>query len=286
MKKVVVIGDINLDIMGFVDKFPSEEESIHPKDISIRPGGAALNTAISLAMNSVDTTLIGAIGNDVIGNYIIEKIGRFIDISFIQRVNATTGIVYVLIKNDKKTMIGFKGANEYLKFEERWVNLLEKSNIIHISPYLFSEENGFKIFDRIKDSVKEKTLTLSFSKILIKRKERMLNLLRNFSFIFMNESEAQLFTGKSKLSEIREKLLEYIDRIIITRGEKGVLYMDKEAFIKISGRREGIINPTGAGDFFAAGFIHSIVEGLSIEESLIEGIKTSYQFISNPSPYF
>ncbi|HDD56948.1 MAG TPA: hypothetical protein ENF43_00315, partial [Thermoplasmatales archaeon] len=51
-------------------------------------------------------------------------------------------------------------------------------------------------------------------------------------------------------------------------------------------KRGGIINPTGAGDFFAAGFIHAIVEGLSIEESLIEGIKTSYQFISNPSPYF
>ncbi len=156
MKKVVVIGDINLDIMGFVDKLPTKEESIHPKNVSIRPGGVALNTAISLAMNSVDVTLIGTVGKDVIGNYIIEKIDKIIDTSFIQKVNATTGIVYVLIKNDKKTMIGFKGANRYLKFEERWLSLLEKTNIIHISPYLFSEENGFKIFDRIKDSKRKK----------------------------------------------------------------------------------------------------------------------------------
>ena len=286
MKKVVVIGDINLDIMGFVDRFPTKEESIHPKDISIRPGGAALNTAISLAINSVDVTLIGAIGNDVIGDYIVKKIERLVDTSFIQKVNATTGIVYILVKNDEKAMIGFKGANGYLQFEKRWVDLLERSSITHISPYLFSEETGFKIFDKIRDAIKKKIVTLSFSKVLLKRKEKILNLLRDFSFIFMNEEEAQLFTGENEPSRIREELLKYMDRGVITRGEKGAFYIDKETFIKISGKRGRIINPTGAGDFFAAGFIYGIIKGLSIIDSLKIGVESSYHFISTPNPYF
>ena len=286
MKKVVVIGDINLDIMGFVDRFPTKEESIHPKDISIRPGGAALNTAISLAINSVDVTLIGAIGNDVIGDYIVKKIERLVDTSFIQKVNATTGIVYILVKGDEKAMIGFKGANGYLQFEKRWVDLLERSSIIHISPYLFSEETGFKIFDRIRHIVKKKIVTLSFSKVLLKEKEKILNLLRDFSFIFMNEKEAQLFAGENEPSRIREELLKYMDRAVITRGEKGAFYIDKEVFIKISGKRGRIINPTGAGDFFAAGFIYGIIKGLSIKDSLKIGVESSYHFISTPNPYF
>ncbi len=286
MKKVVVIGDINLDIMGFVDRFPAKEESIHPKDISIRPGGAALNTAISLAINSVDVTLIGAIGNDVIGDYIVKKIERFVDTSFIQKVNATTGIVYILVKNDEKAMIGFKGANGYLQFEKRWIDLLERSSIIHISPYLFSEETGFKIFDRIRHIVKKKIVTLSFSKVLLKRKEKILNLLRDFSFIFMNEEEAQSFTEENEPSRIREGLLRYMDRAVITRGEKGAFYIDKETFIQISGKRGRIINPTGAGDFFAAGFIYGIIKSLSIKDSLKIGVESSYHFISTPNPYF
>lgn len=286
MKKVVVIGDINLDIMGFVDKFPTKEESIHPENILIRPGGAALNTAISMAMNSVDVTLIGTVGKDVIGNYIIEKIEKIIDTSFIQKVNATTGIVYVLVKDDEKTMIGFKGANKHIKFEKRWIGLLEKSSVIHISPYLFSEDSGFRIFNKIKDTVKKKIVTLSFSKILVKKKEKVLDLLKNFSFVFMNEVEAREFTEESDPSRMKTKLLKHTNRIIITRGGMGALYMDKETLIEINGKRGKITNPTGAGDFFVAGFIYGIIKDLSIEESLKRGIENSYNFISNPSPYF
>lgn len=286
MKKVVILSDINLDIVSFVDKFPRGEESIHPKKIIIRPGGSGLNTAMALATSSVKVVLIGAIGKDIFGDFIVKKIEPFTDTSFIQRVNIHTGIVNVLVKDDKKTMIGFKGANEGLKFDKRWVNLIRESEIIHISPYVLSTSSGFKIFEKINNFIKNKIVTLSLSKTLIKDRGNLLDLLKYISFVFMNKDEAEEVTKQKDLKRSRVELLKYAKRAVITMGKDGAVYLDEEKLIEVEGKSGQIFNPTGAGDFFAGGFIYGILNCYSIEEALRIGIETSYRIISNPNPYF
>lgn len=272
MNKVLVIGSINMDIIISVTKMPEAGENVYCNDLSYACGGKGSNQASALASLGVDTTFLGAVGNDSYGKIVLEDLkSNNVDIKHIKTLGDQTGIAYIMLEEDgSNRIIVAPGANETLTIEhidEFLIPLLGDIDMV-----VLQLEISLDCVKRILELCKKYGVKSFVDAGPIRGCKA--EDLKDAWCVSPNESELAALFGKEEITE-EEEIIEAgkvlidmgVECVLIKLGSKGSMYISKDEV-----RKEGIykvktVDTTGAGDCFSAGFVYGIANGKSIRQA-------------------
>lgn len=282
---VIAIGNANVDLMSMVTYFPGPDEETLAKSFKVVPGGSASNFAVALSRLGVSTGLIASIGDDEFGRLIINNLkSEHVDISHVKIVkNNFTGIVMVFIdESGERRMIAYRGANLALNKEDINPEYLKSAKIIHLSG------TRLEIAEYATHVAKKENVIVSFdpgSVLASMGIEGCKNILRNTDIIFVNRAEIMRMTNVQNVLEGAHELLKHGPSLIVVKlGSEGSLAVTKNSEIKMPAFKVKVINTTGAGDAFNAGFIKAFLNNMNLTEALKIGNAVAALSISKPEP--
>lgn len=280
MTSVICIGDAMMDVIVRM-KGSINANSDTLSEISMHGGGAAANTASWLASLGVDTTFIGRIGSDIPGsNFHTELLAQGVKHPNPPIANMKTGVVVVLVDQDgNRTMFPDAGANSGL--DEKDLPDLTGLNGAFLSGYSLFNPISTEGVQRIIKTLRAASIPIYFDLASVGTIsafgfERAKELLPGFDGLFLNEEEALFITKESKIDEQIMNLLKLSKLVVIKRGSNGAVgkSRDSELISKAASDSE-VLDTTGAGDSFAAGFLSSWLVKEDLSEALAKGIEVA-----------
>ena len=247
-------------------------------------GGSVANSIVGLSQLGNEVGFIGKINNDSLGQKYEEGLKKE-NVSFLYSKKdepIPTGSCLILITPDsERTMCTFLGTAGQITDADINVNEVNKAEITFLEGYLWDEGGPKKAFDKaIKNSNK---IAMSLSDIFCveRHKTQFLDLVKNkIDIIFSNEQEILALFSSNSFEDIVVFCKQLKKNIVITRGEKGAIAINGDNVIECKAKKNiEVLDLTGAGDLFAAGYIHGVVNNMNIKESLEKGTELSSKII-------
>ena len=247
-------------------------------------GGSVANSIVGLAQLKNDVSFIGKINDDKFGlsyekSLISENVKYFYNK---KKETIPTGTCLILITPDsERTMCTFLGISGKITPDDLKDDEIKKSEIIFLEGYLWDEGNPKNAFNKALSLKNKSAMTLSDKFCVDRHKDNFLNLVKNdLDITFANEQEIlSLINGKSFKDAI-SFAKEQKKLIVITRSDKGSIAINGAEVIECNSLKNlKIVDLTGAGDLFAAGFLHGYINKKSIKESLEKGTEMASQII-------
>jgi sugar/nucleoside kinase (ribokinase family) len=247
-------------------------------------GGSVANSIVGLSQLKNDVGFIGKINDDALGNKYEEGLKKE-NVKYIyskKEEEIPTGTCLILITPDsERTMCTFLGTSGKINSSDIDINAVKNSNITFLEGYLWDEGDPKKAFDIAIQNSNKVAMSLSDLFCVERHKSHFLYLVKNkLDITFANEQEFTSLIGAKRFEEVISFSRELNKQIIITRGEKGAIAIKgnevNECQIK---KNLNIIDLTGAGDLFAAGYLHGLVNNLTMKESLDKGTDLSSKVI-------
>ena len=247
-------------------------------------GGSVANSIVGLSQLGNDVGFIGKVSDDDLGQKYEDGM-RKEKVKYLykkKKEKTPTGSCLILITPDsERTMCTFLGTAG--KIDDKDINkeYIENAEIIFLEGYLWDEGGPKKAFDKAIANSNNVAMSLSDKFCVERHKTQFLNLVKyNLDIIFANEQEIlSLINGKNFTDAISFSK-EVKKNIIITRGAKGAVAINKNEIVEIEGKSNlNIKDLTGAGDLFAAGYLHGIINNLKIKECLERGTELSSKII-------
>ena len=247
-------------------------------------GGSVANSIVGLSQLGNKVGFIGKISADDLGQKYEdglkkENVGYFYSK---KKEILPTGTCLILITPDsERTMCTFLGTAGKINESDVDVNSVKKSEITFLEGYLWDEGDPKSAFNKAIQFSNKVAMSLSDSFCVERHKKDFLNLVRNkLDITFANEQEITSLIGAKNFEEVISFCREIGKLIIITRGSEGSVAISKEGVTECEAEKNlNIVDLTGAGDLFAAGYLHSYLNHLSIKESLVKGTEMSAKII-------
>jgi len=278
---VTVIGDAFIDII--VPAYDIKPGETHHRKIITLCGGTA-NVAVGIAKLGEKPKFIGKVGNDLFGRYFKENLKKegVQDLTFIDNEHPTGLCVSMAYKKGERTMVANRGANDYLKKEEirNCIDEIIKSKIVYFSGYsLLSKENAESILYAIKECHKQNCEVYFNPGAPNLIKEGFKKIIHHFvDILIMNMEEAKNMTGKNSVEDIVKSLNNLVNISIITVSD-GCIIQKGDKCIYIETEKLNVLDTTGAGDAFSAGFIVGRLKGEDEEECARLANKVAAKFL-------
>jgi len=193
-----------------------------------------------------------------------------------------TGTCLILITPDsERTMITFLGTAGKISEHDIDTNAVKKSQILFLEGYLWDEGEPKKAFEKAINNSNKVAMSLSDLFCVERHKPHFLELVKNkIDITFANEQEIMSLIDTKNFEEVINFAKDVNKLIVITRGEKGALAVNKNKVVECSAKNNlKIKDLTGAGDLFAGGFLHGLINNKSIKESLDIGTEMSSKVI-------
>ena len=243
-------------------------------------GGSAANTIFGLAKLGNKVGFIGKVNNDEFGKkYEKGLIDENIDFIFSKKKEKlATGTCLILITPDsERTMCTFLGIAGKINEKDIDIDKIKDSKISFLEGYLWDKGEPKKAFDKVISNSNLSVMSLSDIFCVERHKDSFLNLVRNkLDIIFANEGEIMALINTQKFEDAISFSKEINKLIVITRGEKGSVAINGTNITECSAEKNlKIIDLTGAGDLFAAGFLHNYMKKDSIKDCLLNATKLS-----------
>ena len=247
-------------------------------------GGSVANSIVGLSQLGNNVGFIGKISEDSLGqkyedglkkekvNYLYNK----------KKEPIPTGSCLILITPDsERTMCTYLGTAGKINDQDIDESIIKNSEITFLEGYLWDEGEPKKAFDKAIANSNKVAMSLSDLFCVERHKEHFLELAKNkLDIIFANEQEITSLINASSFEEIVTFSKQIKKNVIITRGDKGALSILNNELIECEAQKNlNIKDLTGAGDLFAAGYLHGIINNLSIKECLIKGTELSSKII-------
>jgi len=247
-------------------------------------GGSVANSIVGLSKLGNDVGFIGKVNSDDLGQkyeegLIKEKVQYFYNR---KKEVLPTGTCLILITPDaERTMVTFLGIAGKIGKKDISENAIKQSEIIFLEGYLWDEGEPKSAFDKAMLLSNKKAMSLSDQFCVERHKNSFLNLVKNkLDIIFANEQEIKSLIDAKNFEEVITFGKQLGKLLVITRGEKGsVAIKDNEVTECNSKSNLKIVDLTGAGDLFAAGFLHGFINDHSTKESLEKGTEMSSKII-------
>ncbi len=297
-KKILGIGNAIVDVLAKVnDEFliknnlvkgsmklidKSEFESLH-KSIKIEKvvaGGSVANTMAGISYLKGSPSFIGKVNSDKFGD-LYKKSLEDIDVNFPyikKNESLPTGASIILITHDsERTMCTYLGISSHLSANDISKNSILDHELIFLEGYLWDKGDSEKMFKHAINIAKENKIgiAMSLSDIfcVTRHKQDFYNLLRNdLNILIGNENEINELTGKKNLLDSINQLKEFDKLIVITRSNKGSLAIKNNEVINCESIKvDKVLDLTGAGDLFAAGFLKEYLDKSNIKKCLTVG---------------
>ena len=300
--KVIGIGNAIVDVICKVeDNFLSEnnltkstmklvDESEFKKLLSnlkieeTISGGSVANSIVGLSQLGNKVGFIGKVNEDDLGNKYEEGLKKEKVEYFYskKKEELPTGTCLILITPDsERTMCTFLGTAGKINENDVDVNAIKNSEITFLEGYLWDEGNPKKAFDKAIQNSNKVAMSLSDQFCVERHKPHFLDLVKKkLDITFTNEQEIFSLIKAKNFDEVISFGKQLGRLIVITRGEKGSIAMQKDEVVECDIQKNlKIADLTGAGDLFAAGFLHGYINNLSTRESLEKGTEMSSKVI-------
>jgi len=247
-------------------------------------GGSVANSIVGLSQLGNKVGFIGKVNDDELGDKYEEGLKKEKVEYFYskKKEELSTGTCLILITPDfERTMCTFLGIAGKINENDVDINAVKNSEIIFLEGYLWDEGNPKKAFDKAIQSSNKVAMSLSDLFCVERHKPHFLDLVKNkLNIIFANEQEILSLINTKNFDEVISFGKQIGKLIVITRGEKGSIAIHKNEIAECDIQKNlKIVDLTGAGDLFAAGFLHSHVNNLSLKESLEKGTDMSLKII-------
>ena len=247
-------------------------------------GGSVANSIVGLSQLGNNVGFIGKISEDSLGqkyedglkkekvNYLYNK----------KKEPIPTGSCLILITPDsERTMCTYLGTAGKINDQDIDESIIKNSEITFLEGYLWDEGEPKKAFDKAIANSNKVAMSLSDLFCVERHKEHFLELAKNkLDIIFANEQEITSLINASSFEEIVTFSKQIKKNVVITRGDKGAISILNNELIECEAQKNlNIKDLTGAGDLFAAGYLHGVINNLSIKECLIKGTELSSKII-------
>ena len=247
-------------------------------------GGSVANTIVGLSQLGNKVGFIGKDCDDELGSKYEEGLKNE-KVQFFyskKKERLPTGTCLILVTPDsERTMCTFLGTAGKINESDVSTDAIKKSDIIFLEGYLWDEGDPKKAFDKAIKSANKVAMSLSDQFCVDRHKPHFLKLVKdNLDITFANEQEILSLINAKNFDEVKNFAQKLDSILVITRGEKGAVAIKKNEVVEC-GIRKGlnIVDLTGAGDLFAAGFLHGYVNNMSLRESLEKGTEMSSKVI-------
>ena len=247
-------------------------------------GGSVANSIVGLSQLGNNVGFIGKINNDNLGKKYEEGLIKE-KVTFLyskKKEPLSTGTCLILITPDsERTMCTFLGTAGKINEHDIDPQIIKNSEIIFLEGYLWDEGDPRKAFDKAMSSAKKVAMSLSDLFCVERHKKNFLDLVKNkLDIIFANEQEILSLINSNSFDEVISFCKEIKKTVIITRGSKGAISIINNEIVECTAKSNlNIVDLTGAGDLFAAGYLHGYINNFNQKECLIKGTDLSAQII-------
>ncbi len=253
--KITVVGSINVDLVVSSPKWPSPGETIEGENFNVFLGGKGANQAVAAARFGGEVTMLGSIGNDDYGNVAFENLERnniIVNYLKISR-EVTTGKALITVVDTENSIIYVPGANKKvdITYIRNNIEHLASANII-----LMQNEIPFEVQQMVVEYCCSKNIPVIYNPA--PAREIDASFLEKVSFVTPNEHEFLKIRDSEK----------YMDKIICTKGSKGVEYYQEGIKCKIPSYKVEIVDTTGAGDTFNGVLAVELARGIDLHEAI------------------
>ena len=247
-------------------------------------GGSVANSIVGLSQLGDHVGFIGKVSDDEFGRKYEEGLENE-NVEYFykkKKEELPTGTCLILITPDsERTMCTFLGTAGKINENDVNSDVIKRSQIIFLEGYLWDEGSPKKAFDKAINNANKVAMSLSDLFCVDRHKNNFLELVKNkLDITFANEQEISSLIEAKDFNEVINFSKQLNKMIVVTRGEKGSIAIQGETVVECGiNNNLKIVDLTGAGDLFAAGFLHGYINNLSIKESLQKGTELSSKII-------
>lgn len=280
MKKIAVVGSLNMDIVIETPHMPKGGETISGRNVTLIPGGKGANQAYAVGKLGGDITMIGAVGRDSSGEALLENLKSVnVNVSGIRRMEeGVTGQAYITVDDHgENSIILIAGTNGLVTTEliDDHMDILRECDIV-----IMQLEIPLDVVEYVKEFAVEEGKT-----VIVDPAPAISNIPDHFwkgiDYIKPNETELSILTGLKM--ETREELVQGarmmigkgVKNVIVTLGGDGCLFVTNETEEFFSSHKVKAVDTTAAGDSFTAAFALALSQGKEYKEAIELGQKVS-----------
>jgi len=247
-------------------------------------GGSVANSIVGLSQLGNDVGFIGKVNADDLGQRYEEGLTKEkVQYFYNKKQEASpTGTCLVLITPDaERTMVVFLGIAGKISEKDIDEKAVKRSEIIFLEGYLWDKGEPKSAFDKAMSLSNKKAMSLSDQFCVERHKDNFLDLVKNkLDIIFANEQEIRSLIDAKNFDDVAEFGKQLGKILIVTRGEKGSVAIKNQEVVECQIKPNlKIIDLTGAGDLFAAGFLHGFINNISTKGCLEKGTEMSSKVI-------
>ncbi|WP_173095470.1 carbohydrate kinase family protein [Actinomadura verrucosospora] len=288
MTRVVVVGDLMTDTVARA-AYPLAKGSDTPAAVTTHGGGSGANVASWLALEGIEVAFVGRRGSDIAGrNRDMELMGYGVDARLVMDQERPTGTCVVMVthKGDR-TMLSDPGANAALLPEdiERCKDLFSQGTHLHMSGYSLITEGSRKAATHALDLARQAQMSVSVdggSSSPLKRMgaEPFLEWTQGARLLIVTAKEAEILTGRENPAAAAKVLTAWYPQVVIKVGADGALWYTNgrpEPVTVAAEPVEKVVDGTGAGDAFVAGFLPPWLDGKQPADALTAGCRLAAQ---------
>ncbi len=247
-------------------------------------GGSVANSIVGLSQLGNQVGFIGKISDDELGQKYEDGLKKE-EVEYFykkKQEEMPTGSCLILITPDsERTMCTFLGIAGKINDNDIKEDDIKNAEIVFLEGYLWDEGDPKKAFNKAITHSKKVAMSLSDLFCVERHKKHFIDLVKNkLDIIFANEQEILSLIDAKTFGEAVSFSKEVKKNVIITRGQKGAVLIDKNQIVEVNAQTNlKIKDLTGAGDLFAAGYLHGIINQLNVKECLIKGTELSSKII-------
>jgi sugar/nucleoside kinase (ribokinase family) len=247
-------------------------------------GGSVANSIVGISQLGNKVGFIGKVSDDNFGSKYEEGL-RKENVEYFyskKKEELPTGTCLILVTPDsERTMCTFLGTAGKINESDISSDAIKKSEIIFLEGYLWDEGDPKKAFDKAINNANKVAMSLSDQFCVDRHKPHFLDLVKyKLDITFANEQEITSLIDAKNFEEVINFSKQLSKLIVLTRGKNGAIAIKEDEIVECGIQKNlKIVDLTGAGDLFAAGFLHGHVNNLSIKESLQKGTELSSKVI-------
>ena len=247
-------------------------------------GGSVANSIVGLSQLGDKVGFIGKISDDHFGIKYEEGLKKE-KVNFVYKKKKEllpTGTCLILITPDsERTMCTFLGTAGKISKKDLNAEVIKRSDLVFLEGYLWDEGDPKEAFEKAINLANKAAMSLSDKFCVDRHKTNFLNLVKNkLDLVFANEGEIVSLIDAKNFDEVISFGKEIKKHLVITRGEKGAISIHKNEIEEIDAKKNlNVVDLTGAGDLFAAGYLHGFMNNFSQKECLTKATEMSSKVI-------
>ncbi len=265
---VVGFGALNVDRVYLVSEIPKAEEESYVIDVRTYSGGSSANTVSALAKLGLKTGFVGKVGNDEGGKFLVEDLKCYgVDVRGVVVSEGRTGCAMVFVdRNGNRAIVLDPALNDTVKFDEIDLNYVSKFKLLHLSSFVCKvSRDSFESQKRLVE-VFDGLISFDPGSVYAKFGLEMIKPILKRTNVFMpNEVEVKMLTGLD-YKEGAEFFLKWCDVVVVKRGKRGCYVLSEGESFEVPALKVNVVDTTGAGDAFNAGFIYGYLSGKDLRE--------------------